>query len=531
MGLHSFHNDSPPFAGAATSEMPDIPSLSLETQQYTRPALSTNPLARQQGLSRTASNTSQTGSNPQPVPSGPSETPSKAISSLKSIQPPTPPAPTTLDDELSSSRSRRLISGYLFGNPPSPTGACPEISGVTAASHTSTAEESRDPMMSRRFSPTLERARDVDRRMADELDSPPLTEGSQIDPRDALEMDSTPPPPSSESPKPADSDLVSMNEPLSSNIGAGALEGRGKRRMSERTRKQETGYDALEGRNDGEADLDLSAPQAEGGGSGAYLAGKAEYRFPRHRLRTKMHDESKIPLVIVACGSFSPPTYLHLRMFEMAKDEIVESQTYEIMAGYYSPVSSYYKKSGLAPARHRVRMCELAVEHTSTWLMVDPWEAGQPEYQRTAIVLDHFDEMLNGGEHGKGGLVMRNGTRRRYKIMLLAGGDLIESFGEPGVWSEPDLHVILGRFGCLIVERAGSDVWAFLLSHDILYHHRRNVVVIKQLIYNDISSTKVRLFVRRGMSIKYLLPNSVIQYIQDNKLYHGSDPKGMIGKH
>jgi nicotinamide mononucleotide adenylyltransferase len=25
-------------------------------------------------------------------------------------------------------------------------------------------------------------------------------------------------------------------------------------------------------------------------------------------------------------------------MFEMAKDEIVESQTYEIMAGYYSPV-------------------------------------------------------------------------------------------------------------------------------------------------------------------------------------------------
>lgn len=49
-------------------------------------------------------------------------------------------------------------------------------------------------------------------------------------------------------------------------------------------------------------------------------------------------DESKIPLVIVACGSFSPPTYLHLRMFEMAKDEILESQTYEIMAGYYSPV-------------------------------------------------------------------------------------------------------------------------------------------------------------------------------------------------
>lgn len=64
------------------------------------------------------------------------------------------------------------------------------------------------------------------------------------------------------------------------------------------------------------------------------------------------------------------------------------------------------------------------------------------------------------------------------------------------------LHIILGHFGCLIIERTGSDVWAFLLSHDILHYYRKNIIVVKQLIYNDISSTKVRLFVRRGMSIK-----------------------------
>jgi nicotinamide mononucleotide adenylyltransferase len=85
-------------------------------------------------------------------------------------------------------------------------------------------------------------------------------------------------------------------------------------------------------------------------------------------------------------------------------------------------------------------MCELAVEHTSTWLMVDPWEAGQAEYQRTAVVLEHFDELLNSADGVMGGgLVMSDGKRRRIKVMLLAGGDLIESFGEPGVWSEPDV--------------------------------------------------------------------------------------------
>ncbi|OLL24096.1 Nicotinamide/nicotinic acid mononucleotide adenylyltransferase 1 [Neolecta irregularis DAH-3] len=254
-----------------------------------------------------------------------------------------------------------------------------------------------------------------------------------------------------------------------------------------------------------------------------------DYRFADHLL-TPLVDETKEPLVIVACGSFSPVTYLHLRIFEMALDNIRESTNYEVIGGYYSPVSDNYRKPGLALAQHRVRMCELACERTrynetlieieidrsSSWLMVDAWESLQGQYTRTAVVLDHFDHEIN---EVRGGTKTKNGDFRKVKIMLLAGGDLIESMGEPDVWADEDLHHILGRYGCLIVERTGSDVWGFLLAHDILYKHRKNVVVIKQLIYNDISSTKVRLFIRRGMSVEYLLPNSVIRYITKNKLY------------
>lgn len=246
------------------------------------------------------------------------------------------------------------------------------------------------------------------------------------------------------------------------------------------------------------------------------------YEFPTHRFIKKMKNPNKLPLVIVACGSFSPITYLHLRMFEMAMDAIREQTRFEVVGGYYSPVSDNYKKQGLAPAYHRVRMCELACERTSSWLMVDAWESLQPTYTRTAKVLDHFNEEIN---IKRGGVIFPDGTKKGVKIMLLAGGDLIESMGEPNVWADEDLHHILGRYGCLIVERTGSDVRSFLLSHDIMYEHRRNVLVIKQLIYNDISSTKVRLFLRRGMSVQYLLPNSVIRYIQEHNLYiNSSEP-------
>jgi nicotinamide mononucleotide adenylyltransferase len=69
------------------------------------------------------------------------------------------------------------------------------------------------------------------------------------------------------------------------------------RRRNSRLRDKETGYDRLNGMGDGEADLDETAPQGPGG-TEEYLNGQRAYSFPKHRLRTTMKDESKIPVVI-----------------------------------------------------------------------------------------------------------------------------------------------------------------------------------------------------------------------------------------
>ena len=78
-----------------------------------------------------------------------------------------------------------------------------------------------------------------------------------------------------------------------------------------------------------------------------------DYVFPELRLKRQMNDPEKTPLLLVACGSFSPITYLHLRMFEMAADYVKFSTDFELIGGYLSPVSDSYRKAGLASAEHR----------------------------------------------------------------------------------------------------------------------------------------------------------------------------------
>lgn len=260
------------------------------------------------------------------------------------------------------------------------------------------------------------------------------------------------------------------------------------------------------------------------------------YQFPQDRLiRVPARCAQKEPLVLVACGSFSPITFLHLRMFEMARDHIHFHTNYFVAGGYFSPVNDAYEKKGLALAEHRINMCELAVQ-TSDWLMVDPFEARQTAYLPTAKVLDHFNHELNvvrGGvdvevEDEWGEITIE---KRKARIMLLAGSDLIQTMSIPGVWSEEDLHHILGLYGCVIISRAESELDTSIFnssnvhSRSPLALYRDNVWIVEQLVRNDVSSTKVRLFLKKGMSVLYLIPTEVARYIERFGLYRAGDSR------
>lgn len=156
------------------------------------------------------------------------------------------------------------------------------------------------------------------------------------------------------------------------------------------------------------------------------------YQFPSHKLSLSDAGESRELVVLIACGSYSPILFNHLRMFEIARDEIQLNHEMKVIGGYLSPVHDGYNKNGLINSKHRLEMCRLAVD-TSDWIMVDDWECQQLEYSTTRKVLDHFWELLNSGKI----------SNRRIRPIMLCGNDLLDSFKVPNLWADEDVTTSL----------------------------------------------------------------------------------------
>ncbi|XP_056589287.1 nicotinamide/nicotinic acid mononucleotide adenylyltransferase 1 [Triplophysa dalaica] len=251
-----------------------------------------------------------------------------------------------------------------------------------------------------------------------------------------------------------------------------------------------------------------------------------------------MASEEKTKVVLLACGSFNPITNMHLRMFELARDHLEDTGRYKVVKGIVSPVGDPYVKKGLIKACHRLRMARLATEN-SDWITVDDWECQQIKWVQTANVLRHHHEELISNENIDDDVDKGKRRKRRKleqnenagqsscinlnadtpQLKLLCGADVLESFGVPNLWKTDDIEEIVSHHGMVCITRYGCDPEKFINQSDLLYKHRENIHVVREWVTNEISATHVRRSLRRGQSVRYLLPDPVVNYIQENNLF------------
>ncbi|KFK27176.1 hypothetical protein AALP_AA8G345600 [Arabis alpina] len=230
--------------------------------------------------------------------------------------------------------------------------------------------------------------------------------------------------------------------------------------------------------------------------------------LPVEKLSTGSKHGNKTCVVLVANGCFNPPTLMHLRMFELARDAL-HSEGFHVLGGYMSPVNDAYKKKGLLYAKHRLEMCNLACK-SSDFIMVDPWEASQNNYQRILMDLSRVKTFFT-----KNHIV----PEESLKVMLLCGSDLLQTLCTPGVWIPEEVKTTCKDYGIVCIRREGQDVENMISGDEILNENSDNIRVVDNFVPNQISSSRLRKCISQGLSVKYLAEDGVINYIKQHQLY------------
>ncbi|XP_028586859.2 nicotinamide/nicotinic acid mononucleotide adenylyltransferase 3 isoform X1 [Podarcis muralis] len=237
------------------------------------------------------------------------------------------------------------------------------------------------------------------------------------------------------------------------------------------------------------------------------------------------------PLTLLACGSFNPITNMHMRLFELARDHLHQTGKYRVIGGIISPVNDDYGKQGLAAAKHRVAMAQLALE-TSDWIRVDPWESEQRQWSETVVVLRHHYKELLKSHHIKelpgennwpiekaAGASFASSLTVVPELKLLCGADVLKTFQTPNLWKEEHILEIVGKFGLVCISRVGNNPSQFISQSALLSRYQHNIHLVSEWIHNEISATNIRHALRKGQSVKYLVPDSVISYIKQHNIY------------
>jgi len=231
----------------------------------------------------------------------------------------------------------------------------------------------------------------------------------------------------------------------------------------------------------------------------------SQYHAPASKL-TPYVEDGRPPVVLLSCGAFSPPTLLHLRLMEDARDALLDQGRVQVLGGYMSPVNDAYGKKGLLAGHHRVNMVAQACE-SSDWISVEPWEAAQEGWSKTQIVINHIIETLPT-------------TNPPTRVLYTCGADQFATWNDilpdgSRLWAAEDVEAFLQQ-GVLVFNRDGNDLQKFIDENENIKKHEANIHQASVAAANNVSSSIVRRQIAAGKSIKYLVPDVTVKYINEH---------------
>lgn len=193
-------------------------------------------------------------------------------------------------------------------------------------------------------------------------------------------------------------------------------------------------------------------------------------------------EQSKRKSVGILGGGFNPVHIGHLVMADQVKDQLHLDECY-LMPTYEPP---HVDHKTVIESDHRVEMLSLAIEGSKSLAI----ELAEIKRQGTSLTYDTMKALIES-----------NPTTDYYFII---GGDMVEYLPK---WHRIDELVKMVTF--VGIKRSG---YPEVSDYPVTW-------VDSPLI--DVSSTFIREKIQRNDSVKYLLPDNVINYIKEYELYKG----------
>ena len=191
-------------------------------------------------------------------------------------------------------------------------------------------------------------------------------------------------------------------------------------------------------------------------------------------------------------GSFDPPQMGHLILAEYSRESLNMDHI------LFVPVADHPTKKGeiRLPVRHRLAMLEIAI-------------AGNPHFSISRVDIDRS------GPHYSADTVKLIGQQySKAELYFVMGGD---NLGSLPTWERAEELYACCRLA--VMKRADEDIAADM-HDDLLPGLSRQVDIVDvPMLSLWLSSTYVVSRMRRNLSVRYLVPAKVLEYIAANRLY------------
>lgn len=194
-------------------------------------------------------------------------------------------------------------------------------------------------------------------------------------------------------------------------------------------------------------------------------------------------------IIGIFCGSFNPPLYSHFFLAQQLLNDGIDKVI-------FVPVSSKYNKAYLVSDKHRYEMLKLICDKNPNFEVSDI-EFNLPKQPYTLETLLKLQKQYINCD-----------------IRLIIGTDNLLELEN---WYK--VETLLQNFKIMVLARDEDDVQKIISHNKLLSIYSSNIIECKSKIRTNLSSSLIRNLIKEKKSIKYLLPDEIIEYIKNNNLY------------